>query len=105
MEVTIEDIPKLLESTGLPVAYHSFAEGDAPELPYICYLFPGTNNFAADGQVYVKIDMVRIELYTAYKDIEIEKKLENALSSLFWEKSEEYLDGEKCFMITYELEV
>ena len=72
MEVTIKDIPKLLETTGLPVAYHSFMEDEDPQLPFICYLFPGTNNFAADGQVYATINRVQIELYTQHKDIEVE---------------------------------
>lgn len=105
MGVTLKDIPKLLETTGLPVVYHSFTENEAPQLPFICYLFTGTNNFAADGQVYANINRIQIELYTQHKDIEVEKKLENALVSLFWEKSEEYIDSERCFQIVYELEV
>ena len=105
MGVTLKDIPKLLETTGLPVVYRFFTENEAPQLPFICYLFTNTNNFAADGQVYANINRIQIELYTQHKDIEVEKKLENALSSLFWEKSEEYIGSERCFQIVYELEV
>ncbi len=103
--MTAEDMKKILSSTGLPVAYRAFQEGEAPSLPFICFLVPGSNNFAADGCVYFKANRVQIELYTKYKDLESEGKVEEALSSFFWEKTEEYIESEKCFQIVYELEV
>ena len=44
-------VTKILEELGLPFAYDHFAEGESPETPFICYLSPGSDNFAADGQV------------------------------------------------------
>lgn len=96
---------KILEAAGLPVAYRAFREEEAPEMPYICFLVPGSNNFAADGSVYFKVNKVQVELYTQYKDLESEGKVEEALSSFFWQKTEEYIESEKCFQIVYELEV
>ena len=105
--MTMEDVKTLLESTGLPVAYRSFPEGNAPTLPFVCYRFPYTNNFAADGVAYAIINHVNVELYTQVKDPETEGKVEAALTGagIYWEKSETYLEDEKCFQILYEIEV
>lgn len=103
--MTLEDIKNLLEGTGLPVAYRAFPESRAPELPFICYLSPGTNNFAADDTVYLEIDQITVEFYTQYRDPETEGKVEAALSSFFWDKDINYIDSERCYQITYEIEV
>lgn len=102
---TLEEFKILLKSTGLPVAYYAFPEKQAPPLPFICYLVPFTNNFSADGKVYQKINRIQVELYTKLKSPEIEEQVEEALSSFYWEKTETYLEDEKCFEIIYELEV
>lgn len=103
----LEKIKEILESTGLPVTYMAWPERQAPPVPYICYLIPYTNNFAADGVVYQQIFHVQIELYTRRKDPKAEKLVENALmeSGLYWDKSEERIDTEKCYEIIYEIEV
>ena len=51
----MDEILDILTEIGLPFAYHHFAEGEAPDPPFICYLTPGSDNFAADGKVYFKI--------------------------------------------------
>lgn len=103
--MTLNELGSLLESTGLPVTYREWPDREAPTLPYLCYLVGYSNNFAADGGVYAKINHVQIELYTKLKDQEAEDKVEEALSSFFWEKTETYLDSEKCYQILYEIEV
>lgn len=103
--MTLESLRTLLESTGLPVAYREWPESAAPPLPFICFLVAYSNNFAADGSVYVPIKRIQIELYTKLKKPELEDKVEKALSSLFWEKTETYIDTEKCYQILYEIEV
>ena len=57
-------IAELIKSMGLPFAYDHFTEGESPAPPFICYLTPGSDNFAADGRAYYKINIVNIELYT-----------------------------------------
>lgn len=103
--MTIEDIFALLSTSGLPVAYHSFPEKNAPQLPFICFLENGTDNMAADGRVYHSVKRITIELYTKSKDTTTEALVETALSGLFWNKSEQYLNDEKCYEIIYDLEV
>lgn len=89
------------------VAYYAFPESQAPQLPYICYLVTSTQNFAADNKVYSEIQNVDIELYTETKDEAAEKKIENALDSaeIVWERTEDYLESENCFMITFSIQI
>lgn len=105
--MTLQEFKPVLEATGLPVAYRAFPEGEAPALPFLCYHSPYTNNFAADGVAYATINHINVELYTQVKDPATEGKVEAALTGaeIYWEKSETYLEDEKCFQIIYEIEV
>lgn len=93
----------VLQETGIPYAYDHFSEGEAPEPPFVCYLFFGSNNFAADGHVYYKINEVHVELYTDYKDLSVERTLEDALDQhgIFYEKSEVWIESEKLYEVLY----
>ena len=52
----IEELAAILQEMDIPFAYDHFAEGESPEPPFICYLLPGSDNFAADGRVYFRIN-------------------------------------------------
>lgn len=101
----LEQLKKHLVSTGLPVTYRAWPEGKAPALPFICYLVDDTEPLFADGEVYYSYDNVAVELYTAYKDVSMEKRVETALTGYHWKKEQEYIASEKCYMTTYEIEV
>ena len=103
--MALEDMKTLLDTTGYPVVYYAWPEKKAPALPYICFLTAYSNNFGADDRVYYPVAHYQIELYTRCKDPEAAGKVEQALSSYFWEKTETYLDTERCFQILYEVEV
>lgn len=105
--MTMEEFVAMLQKTGIPFAYDHFAEGESPEPPFICYLLPGSNNFAADGKVYFKINQVRIELYTDSKDLVVERKVEMVLddSGIFYNKSEVWIQSEKLYEVLYSFEV
>lgn len=75
----MDNIIAMMEEIGLPFAYDHFAEGESPQPPFICFLHPGSNNFAADGWAYFKVDMVHIELYTDEKNPETENHVEAVL--------------------------
>lgn len=102
----MDKVISVLEQLGIPYAYHHFAEGEGPDPPFICYLCPSTDNFAADGQVYLDIDVVNIELYTDKKDPELEKKLQGLLteSGFVYEKNEAWIESEKLYEVVYEFE-
>ena len=103
----MDDLIQILKEIGLPFAYDHFAEGESPEPPFLCYLLPGSDNFAADGRAYFKIDDVHIELYTDLKDPVLERRLENVLDAhnIFYDKSETWIDSEKLYEVLYEMEV
>ena len=105
--MTIENLVEMLQKTGIPFAYDHFAEGESPDPPFICYLIPGSNNFAADGKVYFKINQVRIELYTDSKDLAVERKVEMVMdeSGIFYNKSEVWIQSEKLYEVLYSFEV
>lgn len=103
--MTLIELEEVLRSTGLPVAYRAWPTDMAPPLPYICYLVAFSNNFAADGVVYMRTDRVQVELYTRSKEPDEEDKVERALSSFYWEKEENYIDTEQVYQILYEIEV
>ena len=105
--MTIENLVEMLQKTGIPFAYDHFAEGESPKPPFICYLLPGSNNFAADGKVYFKINQVRIELYTDSKDLVVERKVEMVMdeSGIFYNKSEVWIQSEKLYEVLYSFEV
>lgn len=71
---------------------------------YIMHLLPGSNNFAADGKVYHKINEVRIELYTDFKDTSIEEKVTTVLDrhGIFYEQSEVWIEEEKLYEVAFE---
>lgn len=96
----------MLEEMGFPFAYHHFAEGESPEPPFVCYLLPGSNNFSADGKVYYKINEVRIELYTDWKDLAVEQGVEAVLDvhGVFYNKSEVWIQSEKLYEVLYTFE-
>ena len=105
--MTIENLVEMLQELKIPFAYDHFAEGESPDPPFICYLIPGSNNFAADGKVYFKINQVRIELYTDSKSLAVEQKVETVLddSGIFYNKSEVWIQSEKLYEVLYSFEV
>ena len=76
----MEELVQIIQEMQIPFAYDHFAEGESPDPPFICYLIPGSNNFAADGRVYFKLNEVRIEMYTDFKDIALESRVEDCTS-------------------------
>ena len=105
--MTIENLVEMLQELKIPFAYDHFAEGESPEPPFICYLIPGSNNFAADGKVYFKLNEVRIEMYTDFKDLDLESRVEGVLDGheIFYNKSETWIQSEKLYEVMYSFDM
>ncbi len=103
----MESLIAMMEEIGLPFAYHHFAEGESPDPPFICFLTTGSDNFAADGLDYFKIDRINIELYTDRKDPALENSVETVLDrhGIFYNKSEVWIDSEKLYEVLYQFEL
>ena len=105
--MTHQDVMAMLKETNLPFAYDHFAEGEAPDPPFLLFLFPASENFSADNIAYVKFKTLHLELYTEKKDPVLEEQIETILETheLFWSKSEVYIDSERLYEILYTLTV
>ncbi|MBP3805867.1 MAG: hypothetical protein J6I76_18620 [Oribacterium sp.] len=105
--MTHEEVMQMLDETGIPYAYDHFAEGESPDPPFICFLFPGSDNFSADNIVYATFENLNIELYTDEKDPELETSVEAVLTEheLFWQKSEVWIESEKLYEVLYQMTV
>ncbi len=103
----MEKLLSVLDSIGIPYAYDHFAEGESPDPPFLCYLLPGSSNFSADGKVYHRVSEVRLELYTDYKDLDSEEKVEAALDAvgIFYNKTETWIDSEKLYEVLYSFDM
>lgn len=99
-EITLN---RILKKTGLPVVYHHWEH--PPQLPYLVYIFDNSANFEADNKVYEKISNYRIELYSDYKDIKLEKKIEDVLDEhdIYYEKIETFIDKEEIYQVVYSI--
>lgn len=93
----------LLKQTKLPVAYHHFISPPSP--PYIVYLFSYSSNLGADDKVCEKANNYQVELYTKVKDTASEALIEDVFgaNSIYWEKTETYIDSEGLYQVLYEI--
>ena len=103
----MNELVAMISEMDIPFAYDHFAEGESPEPPFLCYLLPGSDNFAADGKVYHKISQVHIELYTDSKDPAVEKKVTAVLDShgIFYDQTETWIESEKLYEVLFSFEI
>lgn len=100
-------LTEIIKEMDIAFAYDHFAEGEAPNPPFICYLLPESNNFSADGKVYFKANRVHMELYTDFKDVSAELKAEAVLDKhgIFYNKIETWIESEKLYEVLYIFEM
>ena len=103
----MDKLLEIIKAMGIPFAYDHFAEGEAVDPPFICYLLPDSDNFAADGKVYFKANEVHIELYTDTKDLSVEQQVEAVLDEhgIYYDRSEVWIDSEKLYEVLYTFEM
>lgn len=103
----MDKLVSIMKEINIPFAYDHFAEGEAVDPPFICYMLPGSDNFSADGRVYYKISEVHIELYTDKKDLSVERNIEAVLDQhgVFYEKSEVWIESEKLYEVLFSFEM
>lgn len=103
----MDKLLEIIKAMGIPFAYDHFAEGEAVDPPFICYLLPESDNFSADGKVYFKANEVHIELYTDTKDLSVEQKVEAVLDEhgIYYDRSEVWIESEKLYEVLYTFEM
>ena len=105
--MTYEEINEMMQETGLPFAYHHFAEGESPDPPFTLFLSPGENTFGADNLMYFSFKTLHIELYTDAKSPEAEERVEEVLTqhNIYYTKTETWIESEKLYEVLYQMEV
>ena len=103
--MTHNDVFEVLEELSLPIAYDHFAEGESPDPPFICFLYPKNIPIGADNTVYYQLHELDIELYTDAKDPVLEQRVEKLLTEheMFFHKSEVWIEEEKMYEVLYEV--
>lgn len=107
--MTYQQIADMLSDFHLPTTYRAFPIDNVPELPYIVYFFEKDNDFKADNVNFAPVRTLVIELYLDAngRTFETETQFETYLmaNNLTFSKSEEFINAENKFRITYEMEV
>ena len=103
----LELMEEIKAATGAEYSYDHFAEGESPDPPFICFLYPGVQNFGADDVVYYAEKELDIELYTDYKDPDLEEQVETVLTEheIYFDKSEVWIESEQMYEVLYEMVV
>lgn len=104
MRMTHTEVMAMLVELNLPFAYDHFAEGESPDPPFLCFLYPQNVPVGADNTVYYQLHHLDIELYTDEKAPPLETKVETLMREheLFFHKSEVWIEEEKMYEVLYE---
>lgn len=104
---TMLDTVEISEGVPVPNAYYQFDENTGIKAPFICFYNTGSQDVYADNSNYRKIDHLVVELYTKYKDFQMEAALEGAFrsSGLTWTREETHLDDESLYVEVYDLDI
>lgn len=105
--MTTQDVASMIASVGIPTAYYEFPDNTGQEPPFICFYYPGDNDFKADNINYAKINRLIIELYTDSKDFALEAAVEQVLkdNELAFIRNETYIDSERMYEVIFETQV
>lgn len=105
--MTYQEVAQMIESIGLPYTYYSFPINQAPNLPYIVFYFPNSDDFSADNLNYVPITDLNIELYSRDKNFALEKQVEDVLknNNIYFSKSETFINTENMYEVLYETQI
>lgn len=105
--MTTQEVASMVASVGIPTAYYQFPDNTGQEPPFICFYYPGDNDFKADNINYAKINRLIIELYTNTKDFTLEAEVEQVLmdNELAFTRSETYIDSERMYEVIFETQV
>ena len=103
--MTLKEVSDIVASCGYACRYSHTTETLTP--PYVVYYYPSENDPHADNINYANKRQLFIELYTKGKDFDAESTVEAVLKNagLSWYKQTDFLNDEKLFQTTYEMEV
>lgn len=104
--MTYQEIKNLIESIGLPYAYYEFEDNTNIAPPFVVFFYDYSDEYA-DNENYAEKVTLNVELYTDYKDIELEKTVEAVLrkAELTYTKESTRINSERMWQTAYTTEV
>lgn len=76
---TLKEVLALLDELGLPYVQIQWSPASAPDLPYVVLVPQQSRPTPADNTVNYLAVRYSIELYTRYRDMELEARIQAAL--------------------------
>lgn len=103
--MTHAELLSILEPVGIPWAYHHWENQTAP--PYGVYTDEPDDPFFADDGNYFNAHRMRLEVYSADRNPELDAKVEAALTAaeIPYEADFDYLESEALYESIFEIEV
>lgn len=99
----LDEIYSKLKTIGIPVAYLKFTKPQ--KLPFMVYFEAGGDVEGADNFNLYRRKTIKIEIYTAKKDVPLERKVEDLFHDTELDKDvDTYLPDEEMFMTAYSFE-
>lgn len=86
---TLKDLLAALDSLGLPYVQIQWYPATTPDLPYVVVFPESTDNVGADNVVSYSPVRYLVDLYTRYRDMELEAQMQAALTEagIYYERS------------------
>lgn len=105
--MTYKEINLMIESFGLPYAYHEFKNKTRQAPPYVTFEYTASDDFLADNKNYQEITVLEISLYTREKDLYSEAIIKQTLTNneLVYSWDGSYMDSEALHRTTFYTEV
>lgn len=105
--MTFKEVNTMIASVGIDYAYDHFTDDTDHELPFICFLYGSSDDFAADDTNYQRIRTLDIELYTENKDFALEETIERVLNvnGFVYSREESWIDSEEMYMVRFSTEI
>lgn len=96
---------QLLNTLDIPSFYGTADDGQP--LPFLTIHVTQPENFAADNQVYCEKWHFRIDLYSAKKDLDAERKIKKLLkdNNIFWVRDENFIESEHAWEVEFDFDV
>lgn len=111
MHCTREELAAIIEEfeqeSGLTSAYYEFDNKEAQEPPFFVWFLSVNTDVHADDQNYVDKEVFNLELYTSYRDFELEKTFDGLMTAkgFSYDKQAAFVQAERIWQISYESEV
>lgn len=100
--MTGAEIYEKLKKLNIPVAYSHFPE--PTPAPFVVFLIPSTERYGSDFKNYIEDRTVRIELYTEFKDENLEEMIYQLFDGYEISYEQIYIEDEKVMMSAFEFQ-